>query len=298
MSDFLTLQKTIESELQTVLADSDNVAVKSANYCLLIGGKRLRPVLMLSVAEMLAVEQAAVMPFALALEMIHTFSLIHDDLPAIDNDDLRRGNPTSHIVFGEAQAILGGDLLHNFAFEYITGALMSKPFTDDNRLLFAGVEALAYLARKSGSEGMIVGESLDVSTEGVKNSQELLDEIQIYKTGALLEVALCLPLILAGIEDHRAELLKKYAGVIGRAFQIKDDILDETADIEVLGKSIGKDKRDNKFTYVTLLGLDGAKRALADLKQQADKYLSELELAGLDCHNLFELNEFLYLRNY
>lgn len=298
MSELSLLQQEIESALSSCLPSSNNLSVQSARYSLLAGGKRLRPVLMLAVADMLKIEHSIVMPFALGLEMIHTFSLMHDDLPAIDNDDLRRGKLTSHIVYGEAQAILGGDLLHNYAFEYVTESLLRDPFVSDNSLMKKALRALNFLAIKSGSQGMIVGESLDVETEGQSSSRELLDEIQNKKTGALLEVALRLPLFLTEVSGDVDELIKNYAQIIGRAFQIKDDILDVTANAVSLGKSGGKDQRDNKFTYVTLMGMESARAKLSELKAKADACLVELQNLGYQSDTLDELNNFLYLREY
>ena len=227
-----------------------SVLAESMRYSLLNGGKRVRPVLMLACSEVQGVDEAEVLPFALALEMIHTYSLIHDDLPAMDNDDFRRGKPSNHKVYGEANAVLAGDGLLNEAYticfqECLKGekyALASK-----------------YLNECAGIYGMIAGQSADLyfSAAGRKISEEELSYIQEHKTGKLLLAPVNIPAILAG--DKNFIKWEEFGKLLGNLFQITDDILDVVGEFESLGKTIGKDEKENKLTSVKLYGIEGAK---------------------------------------
>lgn len=221
---------------------------ESMKYSLKSGGKRIRPVLLLSTAEILGVSKEEALPFALALEAIHTYSLVHDDLPAMDNDDFRRGKPTNHKVFGEAGAILAGDGLLNTAYE-----ICLKECRKGEKY----VRATRELCAAAGVFGMIAGQVADLEGEKVEATEEELSYIYENKTGKLL----CAPVAIASVlaDNKRYFELEKFAKAFGTLFQLTDDILDETGKFENLGKSIGKDKRENKLSGVRTYGLGGAK---------------------------------------
>ncbi len=223
---------------------------KSMAYSLLNGGKRIRPVIMLACAEMLGVDKEEVLPFALALEMIHTYSLVHDDLPAMDDDDFRRGKPSSHKAFGEANAILAGDGLLNEAY-----AICLKECLKGDKF----VRAAQFLNECAGVYGMIAGQSADLlnSVEGKELSEEELFYIYEHKTGKLLLAPVAIASILA--ENRYYLPLEQFGKLLGQLFQMTDDILDVTGEFASLGKSIGKDEKEHKLTCVRLYGLEGAK---------------------------------------
>lgn len=232
------------------LVTKPSVLGESMKYSLLLGGKRIRPVLLLAVAEALKTPSADALPYALALEMIHTYSLIHDDLPAMDNDDFRRGQPSNHKVYGEANAVLAGDGLLNTAYSICFAECMKG----DKFIL-----ASKFLCECAGIGGMIAGQSADLyfSQEDREVSEDDLRYIYEQKTGKLLLAPVAVASILSG-NKHYFEL-EEFGKSLGFLFQITDDILDETGDFQTLGKSIGKDKKENKLTSVRLYGLDGAK---------------------------------------
>ena len=241
------------------------------NYSMRAGGKRIRPILIYLTYDLLGGrENRVVEPFMAALEMIHTHSLIHDDLPALDNDDYRRGRKTNHIVYGEAMAILAGDGLLNLAYETAVrsfGAAPGDPCVP---------AALTILACKTGKNGMLAGQSLDVELDGHPLTTEQLDYIYRNKTGALLSAALMIGGALAGAGEPVLEKLELVGELAGVAFQIKDDILDVVGDEAVLGKPIGSDQKNEKTTYVTLYGMEKAKQAVQDLTEQALSVLDEV----------------------
>ncbi len=227
----------------------DKTLEKAVKYSLTAGGKRIRPVLMLMVADVLGVDKQEVMPFALAIEFIHTYSLIHDDLPAMDNDDYRRGNLTNHKVFGEAMAILAGDALLNSAYEICFRAVSSHKTINASRIL----------SNFAGGCGMVGGQAIDILSENVTTlySEETLNKIHLNKTGKLIIASTMIPSCLAN--DKYLIELKNFGENLGLLFQIVDDILDCTSTKEELGKSVKKDEKSNKLTYVNLFGLDKAK---------------------------------------
>ena len=243
-----------EAELYNKIAEINSAepTLKEAMiYSVKNGGKRIRPVIMLATAEMLGIDEKDVLSFCIAIECIHTYSLIHDDLPAMDNDDLRRGKPTNHKVYGEAMAILAGDALLNYAFELILRRVNDKNSISAGRLL----------ALYSGSFGMIGGQALDILCENLpinENSEKLLNDIHNNKTGRLLSASVLVPSCLAG--NRWFDELSMYGKNLGLLFQITDDILDFTSTPETLGKSVNKDQNSNKLTFVTLFGLDSAKK--------------------------------------
>ena len=230
-------------------------------YSLLAGGKRLRPVLCLSTAALFGLSAEAVMPFAASLEMIHTYSLIHDDLPCMDNDDMRRGKPSSHIKFGEANALLAGDSLLTFAFQTAGEA---KDIPAD-----AVAKAVSLLAHAAGCAGMIAGQVQDLENENKTVSVDDLRSVDVLKTGELIRCACQLGCIAAGADDKKLEAARIYAENLGIAFQIVDDILDVTSDEATLGKPIGSDAENCKNTYVSLLGLEKAQKIAAELTDKA-----------------------------
>lgn len=234
------------------------------NYSMLSGGKRLRPMLMLETYKLFGGASEVIEPFAAAIEMIHTYSLVHDDLPAMDDDEYRRGKKTTHAVYGEAMGILAGDALLNYAYETAAGAFSMEM---DNALIGS---AFQVLAKKAGIYGMVGGQTVDVESEGQGSvPKEKLDFIYRMKTGALLEAAMLIGAILAGADPIERQVIERAAGEIGLAFQIQDDILDVTSSLEVLGKPIGSDEKNQKATYVALFGLEGAKEEVGRLFEQA-----------------------------
>lgn len=248
---------------------------EAVNYSITAGGKRLRPLLMKETYQMFGGNGQVVEPFMAALEMIHTYSLVHDDLPAMDNDEYRRGKKTTHAVYGEAMGILAGDALLNLAFE--TAASAFEIETSERT-----AKALKILAKKAGIYGMIGGQVVDVESEGQPLSREKLDFIYRLKTSALIEAAMMIGAVLAGASDEEAAVIECVANDVGLAFQIQDDILDVTSTLEVLGKPIHSDDKNNKTTYVTLEGLDKAKK---DVEEISDRALSTL--ASLEHKNAF-----------
>ena len=237
------------------------------NYSLMAGGKRIRPVLTLETCRMCGGDVQAVLPFACAVEMIHTYSLIHDDLPCMDDDDLRRGKPTNHKVYGEATAVLAGDALLTAAFEMMAEYRAGLPA---ERVL----EAMDCLSHAAGAVGMIGGQMLDMEGEKRPLSLEELKLMQALKTGALISAAAELGCILAGGTEQQRQAVRTYAQCIGRAFQVRDDMLDVTSTDEVLGKPIGSDAENGKTTFVTALGLDGCGALVEELTEQAIRALS------------------------
>ena len=236
-------------------------------YSLMAGGKRIRPVLTLETCRMCGGNVEAALPFACAVEMVHTYSLIHDDLPCMDDDDLRRGKPTNHKVYGEATAVLAGDALLTAAFEMMAE---HRAGLSAERVL----EAMDCLSHAAGAAGMIGGQMLDMEGEKRPLSLEELKLMQSLKTGALISAAAELGCILAGGSDTQRQAVHTYAQCIGRAFQVRDDMLDVTSTDEVLGKPIGSDAENGKTTFVTALGLEGCAALVDELTQQAVQALS------------------------
>ncbi len=242
---------------------------EAIRYSLEAGGKRVRPILCLLAAESLGAPAEAALSGALALEYIHTYSLIHDDLPAMDDDDLRRGKPTCHVAFGEAQAILAGDGLQAEAF----AVLASDALVPAERRL----HAIALLAEASGWKGMVGGQSMDLEGEALASyGLDHLKTIHRLKTGALLRASLEIGAVLGGATPPQRWALREAGSALGLAFQIQDDILDATSDEATLGKRAGKDAEKGKITYPALLGLDGARQALAEATETALWHLQSL----------------------
>ncbi len=233
-------------------------------YSLMAGGKRLRPVLAIAVSEMLGGDIEKVLPFACAIEMIHTYSLIHDDLPCMDNDDYRRGKPTNHKVFGEAQALLAGDALLNRAFEVMAESISRVP---ENAV--EGVNAMRVIAEASGTKGMIGGQVIDIKSEGKAIPGELLLYMHKCKTGALIKASVLSAAVICRADTETMKILEEFVECIGLAFQIKDDILDVEGNSKVMGKNTGSDAAKSKSTFVSVYGLNQSKKMLLELTDQA-----------------------------
>ena len=243
--------------------------LEAMRYSLLAGGKRLRPVMLLAACEMAGGEAENALPFACAIEMIHTYSLIHDDLPAMDNDDLRRGKPTNHKVFGEDLAILAGDGLLNAAAELMARSALRMA---DAR----GIHALEIIMRHAGVTGMIAGQTKDVLSEGENPQEELVSYIHAHKTADLLEAPMEAGLALAGADEKQIRAAFEYGLHLGLAFQMTDDLLDVTGDAALLGKNTGMDAELNKLTWVALKGVEGTEKDAAEQVELAVKAIDQL----------------------
>ena len=266
--------ESIEDILQKYLPVQQGyqkIIMEAMEYSLMAGGKRLRPMLMRESFELFDGRGGLIEPFMAAIEMIHTYSLVHDDLPAMDNDDYRRGRKTTHVVYGEDMGILAGDALLNYAFETACTAFELEP---ENSLMIG--RALKILADKAGIYGMIGGQVVDVKETGHAVSREVLDFIYELKTGALIESSMMIGAILAGASDEDVKKVEKIASNIGFAFQVQDDILDVTSTSEVLGKPVHSDEKNEKSTYVTLVGLAEAGRLVESASMEAVGLLGEL----------------------
>ena len=251
---------------------------EAMNYSLMAGGKRLRPMLIQETYRLFGgSHEAVVYPFMAAIEMIHTYSLIHDDLPALDNDEYRRGRKTSHVVFGEAMAILAGDALLNYAFDTAAKAF---DLAENEEELRGVVKAMQLLSSKPGIYGMIGGQVVDVEREGQPLDKPVLDFIHEMKTSALIECAMMIGAALAGADGAALKQVERMAKNIGISFQIQDDILDVTSTLEVLGKQTHSDEKNHKTTYVTLFGIDGAMAEAQRLSDEAMGILGEMSEAG------------------
>lgn len=266
------------------------IIFEAMNYSVRAGGKRLRPILMEETYHMFGGSSAVIEPFMAAIEMIHTYSLVHDDLPAMDNDEYRRGKKTTHAVYGEAMGILAGDALLNLAYE--TAAKAFDMEVADTRV----ARAFAVLAKKAGVYGMVGGQVVDVESEKSDDcsiTREKLDFIYRLKTGALIESSMMIGAILAGASSDEVSRVEQIAAKLGLAFQIQDDVLDVTSTLEVLGKPVGSDEKNNKATYVTFEGLDKAVSDVECISKEAEEQLDDL---GYDDAFLKELFEYLIHR--
>ena len=245
--------------------------LKAVNYSILAGGKRLRPMLMQETYRLFGGAERVIEPFMAAIEMIHTYSLVHDDLPAMDNDEYRRGKETTWKVYGEAMGILAGDALLNLAFETATQAFDLDPANP------AIGRAMQILAKKAGIYGMVGGQVVDVESENTTDMiKDKLDFIYRLKTSALIESSMLIGAVLAGATEEEQKIIEQAAGKVGLAFQIQDDILDVTSTMEVLGKPIGSDEKNHKVTYVTYEGIEKAKDDVKALSTEAIKLVESL----------------------
>jgi geranylgeranyl diphosphate synthase type II len=258
--------QVVNDTLEQVLQNSqqDETIHQAMKYSLMAGGKRIRPALCLAASEAVGGNPEDALPAACAMEMIHTYSLIHDDLPAMDDDELRRGKPTCHVAFGEATAILAGDALLTMAFEI----LASVPFENGDQAA-KWLQVIRIIAIAAGARGMIQGQMLDIAAEGRRLNVSDLESMHLLKTGALIEVSLQCGALLAGADQAQLVLLKTYARNIGLAFQVADDILNVEGNPALMGKAVGTDRLNQKSTYPSLLGLDASKLFAQKLIRQA-----------------------------
>lgn len=261
------IEKTMFEEIENLKAP--NSLIKAMDYSLRAGGKRIRPLLVLATMEAFGSDCQKGLKVAAGLEMIHTYSLIHDDLPSMDDDDLRRGKPTNHKVFGEAQAILAGDALLTHSFYLIA----SSGLTAEQK-----VELITELSLSAGAEGMVGGQVADIEGEDMTLTPLQLESIHLRKTGRLLEFSVLAGGIMSGADENQRAKLKEYAKHIGLAFQIRDDVLDVEGEEIEIGKPVGSDESRNKSTYPALLGMDGAKQKLASHLKSAKDALKDLPL--------------------
>lgn len=290
--ELINYQKIVNNELEKYLI-KENCFEKTLNdaveYSLMAGGKRLRAILVIDVYKLFKEDFEKCMPFSMAIEMVHNFSLIHDDLPEIDNDDFRHGKPTNHKMFNHATALLAGDALFNRAYMVI-----SKDLKNTTEEIALRNKIRAFDEFTTAINRMVAGEYLDTELEGQEISKEMLEYIHKNKTGEFLKVAVKMGAILADAPEKDIECLSNYAEKIGLAFQIKDDILSEEGDQEVMGKPVGNDKEHNKCTYVSFYGLEGAKK---ELDRIIDSALKDLEPYGEKAEFLKGLTLYIKSRN-
>ena len=266
--------KEIEEILKSYLPEQNGyqrIIMDAMEYSLMAGGKRLRPMLMQETYRLFGGTEKVIEPFMAAQQMIHTYSLVHDDLPAMDDDELRRGRKTTHVVYGEDMGILAGDALLNYAFETAAAAFDEYP----EKALQIG-KAMKILGNKAGIYGMLGGQVVDVKETGHAVDKDVLDFIYALKTGALLESSMMIGATLAGADDESIALIEKVASKVGLAFQVQDDILDVTSTAEVLGKPIHSDEKNEKTTYVILLGIDKAEKIVEKESVEAIELLKSL----------------------
>ena len=266
------INKVIQSYLPAEEGFAKTMA-QAMNYSILAGGKRLRPMLILETLRLFGGEEKLAYPFMAAMEMIHTHSLVHDDLPALDNDDYRRGRLTTHKVYGEAMGVLSGVALLNYAYEVMLTAFDTADTPDCQAHV---IQALKVMSHKTGLYGMLGGQSVDVENDGKPMSREMIDYIYENKTSALIEASMMTGAILGGATEEEIAIVEKAAKNIGLAFQIQDDILDVTSTKEVLGKPTHSDEKNEKTTYVTLMGTAEAGRMVEELSDQAVSLLHQL----------------------
>ena len=273
--EFVDQMKQKQEEINTVLSrflpeesGEEKLLYEAMNYSVRVGGKRIRPMLLLETYKMFGGTGDCADPFATALEFIHTYSLVHDDLPAMDNDMYRRGNLTTHAKYGHAMGVLAGDGLLNYAFEVMSKAVCAGGAPE--------AKAMAIIAGKAGVAGMIAGQVVDVMNTGKPLTKELLDYINERKTSALICAALMAGAALAGAKEEELHVLEKVGTYVGLAFQIKDDILDVIGDEAKLGKPVHSDEKNEKNTYVTLIGIDAAEQTVRKYSEDAVALLDSL----------------------
>jgi geranylgeranyl diphosphate synthase type II len=266
----------VEKELDLLVGENSEIPVitEAMRYSLLAGGKRLRPILAIMSSELFGGSEEEVLPFACCIEMIHTYSLIHDDLPSMDNDDLRRGKPTSHKVYGEGFAVLAGDALLNYAFETMSGIIVKN-----NRLEY--IRAMDMISKASGVSGMIGGQCIDLYSENREIDLDTLKRMHSRKTGALITASLAVGAILAGAEEEDIRNITEFGDIIGLAFQIADDILDVSGSEAKLGKGVKKDAVINKSNFISFYGLEKSGQIALELIAEARLKLQRYGDRGL-----------------
>jgi geranylgeranyl diphosphate synthase type II len=292
LEDYLHRQRQrVEESLDALLPDPGSyppVLIDAIRYSVFAGGKRLRPILLLAAAEAIGSDTATVLPAACALEYIHTYSMIHDDLPAMDDDAYRRGKPTNHKVFGEAIAILAGDALLTHAFELLCSPPLVEHFSPELLLHVSN-----RLAQAAGSFGMIGGQVVDILSEGQQVDLPVLEYIHRHKTGALIEAAVTIGGLLGGGTPAQVQALETYGHHVGWAFQITDDILDVEGDAALLGKEVGRDVQQEKVTYPALLGVETSRKCAIELMQ---KGVNALATFGHRAERLRQIAEYVVIR--
>ena len=282
------IDEHLDNCISDSFTDSRQTLIDAMRHSLLNGGKRIRPLMCLMAQQLFSDDINRILPLASATELIHTYSLIHDDLPCMDNDDVRRGKPTCHVKYGEDIAILSGDTLNSLAFEIL---LTQCDYPPDKL-----VSALAYFSKALGSHGLVGGQILDISSSGNMKNSDHLKFLHSMKTGALIQVCYVCPAIFNDALPSEIKLIEKFAYHIGLLFQITDDILDVTGNTESLGKSPLKDQEMNKLTYVSLLGLDDAKKAAEAEAQKAIDIATTLPWTNKS--TLFDMTKFILQRTY
>jgi len=294
VSDFSQRLKSVAAELETVLEDvlpsveGRQATVNEAmRYAALGGGKRLRPFLMVETARLFGAETPGVWRAACALECMHVYSLVHDDLPCMDDDDMRRGKPTVHIAYDTAMATLAGDGLLTYAFE-----ILADPKTSPDAQI--RLDLISGLAKAGGVHGMIGGQVIDITVAENERDESLIMELQDLKTGALIEYGVLAGAIFGRATEPQYAALKQYAALMGLAFQIKDDILDTEGDAEIVGKAVGKDADLGKATFVSILGLEGARERASSLGEQAK---ASLQIFGSKADILCDTVDFVLNRD-
>ena len=287
LSEYSTLVNKAFDDLLVVDEAPEKKLKEAMKYSFTAGGKRLRPALILEGYRLFKSDYEKALPFACAMEMIHTFSLIHDDLPAIDNDDFRRGKPTNHKVFGECTAILAGDGLLDYAYKVISNDMKNGENLPN--------KVKAFDIFSNGVFDMIKGEFVDTDLEGKDISMDQLMYMHNNKTGALIKASLLIGATLAGADEESLKVLQRYADIIGLTFQIKDDILSETGDEKILGKPVGHDSVNGKRTFVKMLGVEEANKRLEELTAEAVSVLNDI--SDKDIEFLKELAIFIKERN-
>jgi geranylgeranyl diphosphate synthase type II len=285
-------QQRVEKALDQWLPALDQYPpglMDAMRYSVFAGGKRLRPTLMLAAAECVGGDSDAVLPAACALECLHTYSMIHDDLPAMDDDDYRRGKPTNHIIYGEAMAILAGDALLTFAFEIVSSPALADRFSADVLL-----QVSRCMANAAGSAGMIGGQVVDIISEGQKVDLPVVEYIHRHKTAALIEVSTTIGGLLGGGRPDQVEALRTFGHQVGWAFQITDDILDVEGNAETLGKAVGRDAELDKATYPAVLGVEASRQRALELMQAG---MTALSMFGARAEPLRQIATYIVSRD-
>lgn len=290
LKEYFSFNKNkIETTLESLLGSQAEIPIiyEAMKYSLLAGGKRLRPIMTIMACELFDGDINEVITFACSIEMIHTYSLIHDDLPAMDNDDYRRGKLTNHKVFGEGFAVLAGDALLNKAFEIIHQALIKNPKLEN-------IKAAAYISKASGAQGMIGGQCIDLYYENKDISLDILNAMHDKKTGAMIRASLVAGALVAGAKEEDVQRIERFGQLIGLAFQISDDILDVEGSTEILGKKTGSDVINNKSTFVSYYGIEKSKEMAKALIKEAQNIIDVYGNKGL---LLKELSNYIIERN-
>lgn len=282
-------KKSIDNHLKKILSESDQSSeelCQAMEYSVMNGGKRIRPMMMLASAITIDVDTQHIIPFATAIELLHSFSLIHDDLPCMDDDSLRRGQPTTHVKFGEATATLAADSLQSLAFESMANAKFPESKSSQLKLI-------SMIANSIGSAGMAGGQSLDLDSENKKLDPLSVENIYMLKTGKLLQASILGPIYYRELDEEKVSALKNFSESIGVAFQIQDDLIEAEGDADIIGKSVESDKSKNKAAYPILFGIDQSKKRVKNLYESA---CDSLKVFGESSNSLREMAEIIITR--